>query len=136
MRVILDTCVWSRFLRRDRGRIDPVAREVERLVRADAVQILGAIRQELLSGAQPQERFDRLKEHLRFYPNLPLDITDDETAADYYNCCRQHGIQGSAVDFLICAASTRHALRIFTVDADFAAYARYLPIQLHKSRGA
>jgi len=87
--VIVDTCVWSQFLRRNRPRRDSVALEVERLVRADAVQMLGPIRQELPSGAQPKERFDQLKEYLRFYPNFPLDEEDDENAANYYNLCRR-----------------------------------------------
>ncbi|HTA29126.1 MAG TPA: hypothetical protein VK731_01500 [Candidatus Cybelea sp.] len=55
MNVIVDTCVWSRFLRRNRIPTDPVVVEVARLIRADAVQLLGPIRQELLSGAQPDE---------------------------------------------------------------------------------
>ena len=89
MNVIVDTCVWSRFLRRNRPESDLVAQEFARLVRRDAVQLLGPIRQELLSGAQPDERFEQLKEYLRFYPNLPLDEEDDETAAGYYYRLRQ-----------------------------------------------
>ena len=72
------TCVWTRFLRRHRPAGDPINAEVARLVRADAIQMLGSVRQELLSGAQPPERFDQLKEHLRFYPNL---VTDEPVAA-------------------------------------------------------
>ena len=41
MKVIVDTCVWSRFLRCNRPATDPVAEEVARLVRRDAVQLLG-----------------------------------------------------------------------------------------------
>jgi len=48
--VVVDTCVWSRFLRRDRPASDPIAHEEARLVRRDAVQMLGPIRQGLLSG--------------------------------------------------------------------------------------
>lgn len=135
MNVIVDTCVWSRFLRRNRPRRDPIALEVERLVRADVVQMLGPIRQELLSGAQPRERFDQLKACLRYYPNLALDEEDDEKAAAYYNLCRSQGIQGGGADFLICAAAVRHGMRIFTTDKDFAGYARHLPVALHRFRG-
>ena len=73
MNVIVDTCVWTRFLRRHRAASDPICLEIERLVRHDTVQMLGCIRQELLSGAQPHERFEQLKEYLRFYPNLVTD---------------------------------------------------------------
>ena len=134
MRVLVDTCVWSQFLRRDRARNEPLAHEVERLIRADAVEMIGPIRQELLSGAQPQERFAQLKEYLRFYPNLTLDSEDDENAAHYYNLCRRQGVQGTATDLLICAIAVRHELRIFTTDTDFDRYARHLPIIRHNVR--
>ena len=133
--VIIDTCVWSRFLRPGRPSSDPVAAEVARLVRADAVQMLGPIRQELLSGARPSDRFEQLREYLRFYPNLPLDEEDDETAAGFYNRLRQHGVQGAGTDLLICAAAVRHSLRIFTTDGDFDFYAKHVPIKLHRFQG-
>ena len=110
---------------------DPVAGEVRRLIRADGVQMLGCIRQELLSGVRPQDRFEPLRDYLRFYPNLPLDLEDDENAASYYNRCRQKGVQGTAVDLLICAVAVRHNLSIFTTDADFKHFAQCVPIQLH-----
>ena len=135
MNVIVDTCVWSRFLRRNRPESDPVAEEVARLVRRDAVQLLGPIRQELLSGARPDGRFEKLKEYLRFYPNLPLDEEDDETAAAYCNRLRRQGLQSSGTDLLICAVAARHGLKIFTSDTDFAAYAKHIPIKLHLPRG-
>ncbi len=134
MKVIIDTCVWSRFLRRNRPPSDPVAEEVARLVRADVVQLLGPIRQELLSGAQPDERFQQLKEYLRFYPNLLLDEEDDEAAASYYNLCRRRGVQGTGTDLLICAVAVRHDLKVFTTDTDFDSYAKYVPIKLHRHR--
>ena len=135
MRVIVDTCVWSHFLRRDRSKQDAISREVEKLVRADAVQMLGPVRQELLSGAQPQERFTQLRDYLRYYPNLSLDSEDDENAAHYYNLCRRQGVQGTATDLLICAVAVRHGLRIFTTDTDFDLYALHLPLARHRFRG-
>jgi predicted nucleic acid-binding protein len=131
--VIVDTCVWSRFLRRHRVQPDPVVGEVARLIRADAVQILGPIRQELLSGAQPDERFEQLRDYLRLNPNLSLDEQDDELTAGFYNKCREHGLQGTGTDLLICAASVRHGLKIFTIDKDFESFAQHLPIKLHRA---
>jgi predicted nucleic acid-binding protein len=135
MRVIVDTCVWTQFLRRDRPKNDPLVHELARLIRSDAVQMLGPIRQELLSGAQPQERFAQLKQYLRYYPNLPLDEEDDENAGHYYNLCRRQGVQGTGTDLLICAVAVRHGLRIFTTDTDFDSYARHLPLVRHRLRG-
>ena len=134
MKVIIDTCVWSGFLRHDRPANDRVVREVERLVRRDVVQMLGPIRQELLSGAQPQDRFVRLKQYLRYYPNLPLDEEDDENAAAYYNICRQRGIQATATDLLICAEAVRRDLKVYTTDTDFDLFEKHLPIKRHRIR--
>jgi predicted nucleic acid-binding protein len=135
MNVIVDTCVWTRFLRRQRERHDPLCAEVTRLVRDDAVQMLGCIRQEILSGAQPQDRFEQLKKYLRFYPDLPLDEEDDENAANYYNICRSKGVQGTAADLMICAVAVRHGMRILTTDTDFDQFAKHLPIDLQAVRG-
>jgi predicted nucleic acid-binding protein len=135
VKVILDTCVWSRFLRRNRSESDAVAAEVARLVRADVVQLIGPIRQELLSGARPTERFEQLKEYLRFFPNLHLDEADDETAASFSNRLRERGIQGADVDLIICAAAVRRGLKIFTTDGDFTDFAKHIPIKLHQFRG-
>jgi predicted nucleic acid-binding protein len=130
MKILVDTCVWTEFLRRNRVKTDPLAAELERLIRADLVEMLGPIRQELLSGAQPQERFAQLKAYLRFYPNVPLDEEDDENAAHYYNLCRRHGVQGTSTDLLICAVAVRHNMGILTTDTDFDLYAKHLPIKL------
>jgi predicted nucleic acid-binding protein len=136
VKVIIDTCVWSRFLRRDRPVSDSIAAEVGRLVRAEAVELIGPVRQELLSGAQPAGGFAQLRDYLRFYPNLPLNEEDDEMAASFYNELRQRGVQGTGTDLIICAASVRRGLKIFTTDTDFTHYARHIPIKLHLTREA
>src|SRR6185369_5423112 len=100
MRVIVDTCVWSRFLRPHRQADDPYCAEIRRLVGRDEIVMLGAIRQEIMSGVRPVDRFEQLKRYLRFYPNLPQDTEDDENAAEHYNRCRSQGIQGTATDLL------------------------------------
>jgi predicted nucleic acid-binding protein len=134
VKVIVDTCVWARFLRAQRDPTDWVCEEVRNLVRRDVVAMLGAIRQEVLSGAQPQPRFEQLKAYLRFFPNLPQDEEDDENAAACYDACRRHGVQGTATDLLICAVAVRHGMRIFTTDTDFEDFAKHLPITLHRER--
>ncbi|MGD0412855.1 MAG: PIN domain-containing protein [Verrucomicrobiota bacterium] len=134
VKVIVDTCVWTRFLRVHRQGADPYCAEVAKLVRADSIQLIGPIRQELLSGAQPQERFSQLKEYLRFYPNLVTDEEDDENAAAFYNVCRSKGVQGTSTDLLICAVAVRYRMRILTTDTDFVGFAKYLPIVLHEVR--
>jgi predicted nucleic acid-binding protein len=131
VRIIVDTGAWSEFFRRSARAPSPIAQEVARLVRADVIQMLGPIRQELLSGARPDERFTQLRDYLRFFPNLPLDEQDDELAAEFYNSCRRRGIQGTGTDLLICASAVRHKMKIFSLDKDFNDYATALPIRLH-----
>ena len=53
-----------------------------------------------------------------------------ELAAEYFNTCRQNGIQGSSTDFLIAACSVAFGLPILTKDKDFTRYAEHLPLKL------
>jgi len=108
--------------------------ELQELIREGRAQIMGLIRQELLSGVRNSVQFESLKLHLRPFRDLALVTEDHEEAASFFNRCRTHGIQGSTIDFLICAAAARRDLSIFTTDHDFSNYARVLPIQLHAAR--
>ena len=131
MKVLVDTCIWSLSLRRDSQVQAPCASELTKLIRDYRVQMIGPVRQEILSGIRSKERYDSLREHLRAFPDLPLTAEDHELAASYFNVCRQFGIQGSNTDFLICALGARHRMPIFTVDEDFRRFAQQLPIELY-----
>lgn len=96
------------------------------------MQIIGPIRQEILSGIRDETQFKELEARLNAFPDLPISAEDHVTAARYFNLCRGKGIQGSNTDFLICAVAVRHRLAIFTTDKDFALYAKHLPIVLHR----
>ena len=98
--------------------------------------MLGAVRQELLSGIPGDEPYRKLKEYLRAFPDLDLESDDYEEAAALFNRCRARGVQGSNTDFLICAVAARRKLAIFTSDGDFQHYTRVLPIELHVPRSA
>jgi predicted nucleic acid-binding protein len=101
-------------------------------VEESRVQMLGPIRQELLSGIASHAQFKKLKTHLLAFPDLLITTEDYELAAEYFNICRAKEIQGSAIDFLICAVASHHKLAIFTTDNDFIAYASKIPVMLHK----
>ncbi len=75
-----------------------------------------------------------MREYLRAFPDLAVEIDDYEEAASLFNRCRAKGVQGSNTDFLICAVATRQRLGILTTDADFLHFARVLPIKLHSPR--
>ncbi len=134
MNVLIDTSVWSLALRRSPPAQEPTVVELTELIREYRVQMLGAIRQELLSGIRSTQQFDALRRHLRAYPDLELAPDDYELAADFFNQCRKRGVQGSNTDFLICACAHRHHLAIFTTDKDFYLYQQHLPIRLHQAR--
>jgi predicted nucleic acid-binding protein len=131
MRVLTDTSVWSLALRRGNQSPNPEAEELRRLIVAHVVEIIGPVRQEILSGVRDQAQFARLEAHLVAFPDLPMLTEDYVTAAKFFNLCRTKGIQGSNTDFLICAVAVRHDLSIFTTDKDFGRFARCLPIVLH-----
>lgn len=134
MKVLVDTCVWSLALRRQSPGDDAHVRELRELIDELRVQLVGPVRQELLSGIRVPRQFVTLRTRLRAFPDLLLDTADYELAAEYGNLCRSKGVQGSSVDFLLCAVAVRHRLSILTVDKDFAGYLRYLPIRLHEPR--
>lgn len=130
MKVLVDTSVWSLALRRDRSVGDGWVRELGELIDEQRVVMAGPVRQELLSGIRSPKQFERLREHLQAFPDLPLTSADFERAAEFFNLCRTKGIQGSNTDFLLCAVAVNHQLAILTADQDFAHYARHLPIHL------
>ncbi len=137
MMVLVDTCIWSLALRRRCAVAHRLERhEFEQLIRESRVQMVGAVRQELLSGIRVARQFEVLRSHLQPFEDLKLDTEDYETAARYFNLCRTHGIQGSNTDFLLCAVAARRDLSIFTADNDFVRFARYLPLKLHTGDGS
>ena len=50
MKVLVDTCVWSQLLRKATDENDPIVLELNELIKEYRVQMIGPIRQELLSG--------------------------------------------------------------------------------------
>jgi hypothetical protein len=136
MNIIIDTSVWSLALRRQRSSPSAETRELAELVREGRAAMLGAVRQELLSGVRADQQFEALRGHLRAFPDIPLEAEDYEEAASFFNKCRAKGIQGSNTDYLICAAAARRGFGILTTDTDFANFARVLPIELHTPRAS
>ena len=134
MRILVDTCVWSEALRRKTCEESDVSRELQGLILEHRVEIIGPIRQELLSGLREDTQFDRLEEHLEAFPDITLEAADHITAAKFFNKCRAKGIQGSNTDFLICAVAVRREMAIYTTDRDFQQFIKYLPIVLHETR--
>ena len=128
MKVLVDTSVWSlAFRRREESAI---VKRLSDLVFASLVVMIGPVRQEILSGISDMAVFNKLEKILEAYDDLPITTHDYVTAARFYNDCRKHGIQGSQIDFLICAVACNNDLHIFTTDKDFSNFAKYLPIKI------
>lgn len=139
MNALIDTSVWSLALRRKVRDLSAVDRafveELVDLVNEDRARIIGAVRQELLSGIKVAEQYRRLRLQLRAFLDEPISTSDYESAAKVCNDCRSKGIAATPIDSLICAVALDRQWSIFTIDADFERYAQLLPIRLHAHRG-
>ncbi len=134
MKVLVDTSVWYLALRKNVNRDDKIIKELLELIHELRVVIIGPIRQELLSGISEQNKYEQLKERLKPFDDTPVDTEDYELAAQLFNQCRKKGIQGSHIDFLICAVSIKNDFFIFTFDDDFKKYKKHINIKLHSLR--
>ena len=133
--VLVDTSIWSLALRRKQTDLSSAERTLrealEELVREGRAQIVGPVRQELLSGIREEEAFRRLRDYLRAFDDPQLQVEDYEEAARMNNACRARGIVGSPVDFLICAVALLRNWQVFTTDRDFVRYSKVLPLRLY-----
>ncbi len=134
MKVLVDTSVWSMALRRNTNTDISEVNELSELINEMRAVVIGPVRQELLSGISTQKSFDALKERLQAFDDMPLRTEDYELAAGFYNLCRRNGIQGSHIDYLICAAAINNNCSIFTMDKDFTEYQKYIKLKLHMVR--
>ncbi len=132
MKVLVDSCIWSYALRSKHQGFSAYVEQLNDLISEQRILIIGAIKQELLSGYSDVNKFEVLNEHLSYFENEVVTDADYIEAARFSNRCRQKGIQGSHIDFLICAVAVRLNAEIFTTDKDFDFYKQHLPIKLYK----
>ena len=130
MKVLIDTPIWSYALRSRKKEYQSEIEQLESLIKDQRALIIGLIRQEVLSGYSDFKKFITLKEKLSYLENAPIQDSDYESAAELCNQCRKKGIQGSHIDFLICAVANRLDVPIFTTDKDFVHYGKVLSINL------
>lgn len=135
MLVLVDTPIWFLALRRkseDLNRRElSLTQALEELVRDGRAQLIGVVRQELLSGIRDPERFENLRNYLSAFDDPALAAGDYETAAAMHNRCRGRGVTGSAIDFLLCAVAELRHWQIFTTDKDFEHYRRVLGLKMY-----
>ena len=135
MIVLVDTSIWSLMLRRSRHHLSEQQETqlagLADLVQAGQARLMGAVRQELLTGIKHREQFARLRQELRNFPDVAVATEDYETAAEISNQCQTHGLVGTSIDMLLCAVALRRGWAIFTSDRDFEFYAKHLDIRLY-----
>ena len=138
MNVLIDTSVWSLGLRRKAESLalneTVLVAELTELIREGRARIIGAVRQELLTGLKTIDQYEKLRTTLRSFPDEFTDTPDYELAAKVSNDCRGRGVATSVVDMLICSVALSRDFSVFTADPDFQTYRRILPITLHIPR--
>lgn len=135
MKVLVDTPIWSYALRSRNNEYQTEIDALTSLIRDQRALIIGPVRQEILSGYSDLRKFLIIKEKLSYFVNSPILDTDYELAAEFSNKCRKKGVQGSHIDFLICAVANRSDIPIFTNDKDFEHYQSIISIKLFNIRG-
>ena len=134
MIVLVDTCVWSLAFRRASRNLNSeetkTLRTLEEIILEGRAQMLGLVRQELLSGIRHKAQFDLVRAASRTFDDVALEIEDYEVAAIAANRCRGAGIGGSSIDFLLCAVALRRGWAILTTNRAFSPDPRQLHITL------
>jgi len=132
MKVVVDTSIWSSALRRGVQNNSAAVQELRHLVQDHRVQMIGPVRQEILSGIRHESQFNKLKAHLENFPDLSISTEDYVAAAKFFNLCRAKGVQGSNTDFLICAVAVRNKFAIYSTDKDFDLFSKHIPIIMYR----
>jgi len=135
LKVLVDTPIWSYSLRKHNKKYNAEINGLAFLIQYQSALIIGPIRQEILSGYSDLRKFNKLKQKLSYFENTPIHDSDYELAAEFCNKCRKKGIQGSHIDFLICAVAVRLDIPIFTTDKDFSQYQNIISIKLYQIKG-
>jgi predicted nucleic acid-binding protein len=133
MKVLVDTPIWSLAFRKKAGSENNAAIDnLIYLIKNAQIEIIGAIRQEVLSGISDKNKFHELKNKMAAFTDYAVQTSDYEFAAECSNECRRKGIQGAQTDFLICALAIQNDWEIFTEDKDFFEYKKHLPIKIYQ----
>jgi predicted nucleic acid-binding protein len=119
--LLVDTSVWSLFLRRKKeNNHNPYVMQLRyHLESEDCIHLTGPILQELLDGIKEKKQFELLREYVEPFPLIQLQREDFIEAARLRNHCRSRGIQAGPVDFLISASCLLRNYPLLTADQDF-----------------
>ena len=132
MNLIVDTSVWSLFLRRVKvDRDNPFVLQLRHHIeKQDCIHLVGIVLQELLDGLKSPGHFNLLLDYFDSFPLIELVRDDFIEAARLKNRCRSKGIQAGSVDFLIAATAINRNYPLLTADKDFSYIAKYCKLML------
>jgi predicted nucleic acid-binding protein len=134
VKVLVDTSVWSLMLRRDPSSLSAaeqgIVRDLEDIVDDGRAQIIGPIRQEILSGVKSDKQFAALKEKLLIFDDAELTTRDYENAAAAANRCTKAGVATTSIDVLICSTALDRQWQVFTCDKGFSQFQKVLKFQV------
>ncbi len=131
MKVLVDTPIWSYAFRSHNEKYQNEINKLISLIQDQRAILIGPIRQEILSGYSELRKFSKIRKKLSYFEHTAIKDIDYELAAEFNNKCRRKGIQGSHIDFLICAVANRIDVPIFTTDKDFTMYQTAIPVRLY-----
>lgn len=118
-KVLIDTNIWSAFLRRRNPADDTMKKNVFEIVESSRACIIGPIRQEVLSGIREIEKFQRLREYLEGFEDEEVTTEDYVEAARIRNLCAAMGIATCAIDMTIVAFVKNRNYGLYSRDSDF-----------------
>lgn len=118
-KVLIDTNIWSAFLRRSNSADDTTRTNLFELVESSRACIIGPIRQEILSGIRDIDKFNKLRDYLEGFEDEEIVTSDYVEAARLRNLCAANGIAASSIDMIIVAFTMNRNYELYTRDNDF-----------------
>lgn len=127
--VIIDSSVWVQYFRAPDS---AEGEEVERLIRAGEVAVVGAIYAELVHGARDEKELRRLEEDLNAFPFFDTDKWVWRRAGRLLFELRRQGVTVSLADAVIAAIALEAGHEVYTLDEHFQ---RVPGLRLHEASG-
>ncbi|MEJ2589543.1 MAG: PIN domain-containing protein [Deltaproteobacteria bacterium] len=114
--IIVDTCVWIEFFRKNESEI---THHLKSLLRERKVIMVGMVMAELLQGVKRPKEAVVVKEHLKKLPYLEITREIWERAGEMNASLRSRGVTIPLSDLIIAATALSGKLEVFTIDPHF-----------------
>ena len=132
--ILVDSTIWSLALSRDPASLSLdeqlIVNAWSALVNAKQAAIIGLVRQQVLSNAADEARFNLLRRCLSAMRYLKTSMAAHDLAAQLFNRCKAAGCWVTATDILLCASARFHGVALFTVDEELEHVASLAEVEL------